>query len=159
MRSILFAIITLLAVSCVNDENDIRPKEANMMCDKFYAKGQKVFDTFTFCSTMPVVNEYSYRKGEWTYWNKEGNLIARGIFKTEIRKIDDHGGCTYEFKYGVIDKKSWQFWDGKGNEIKASEELIRELNACHTTLISTDAFDSYTIRIPQKRYLSHDEKS
>ena len=118
MKILMLLFLTVL-LQCASDStsNSFYAAEINMRCDEYYAIGQIEYDHYSFCSTVPVDIEYSYKKGNWKYWNKSGKLIAVGKFRLEKQIIEDQGGCSYEMISGKIDQSNWKFWDSDDNEI------------------------------------------
>lgn len=122
-----------MILSC-SQKKDLRPSEANMICNDFYIQGQFKNATYSFCGIVPTEVQYIHKDGKWKYWNIRGQLVAEGIYKLKKIKVEDHGGCSYEIIQGELDKKEWIFWNEKGNKIEPNEKLINKIELCASQL-------------------------
>lgn len=93
--------------------------------DNYLGQGIIKKDSYSFCSTVPVYIDYEYKFGEWTFWTKERQLIAKGIFT--IEKELSHSSCPQDINVSKIHEKYWTFYDEEGNITTATKELIHEL--------------------------------
>jgi hypothetical protein len=126
----LVLIVAIAGTACNQEVGSQMPKEANLIYGDFYAAGQIEQGSYTFCSYAPKEVQYSYKNGAWKYWNLNGELIANGTYKPVKQKIEGEGGCPFEIISGKINRKEWQFWDGHGNTIAPSDELLDKLEKC-----------------------------
>ena len=128
-------IIVFVFISFVISQKKLRPKEATVICDNYFATGKIVYDKYSFCSIIPVDVEYPIKKGVWKFWNLSGTLIAEGEFNIIRDTIKDRGGCEYEIKKGVIELSKWEFWEENGNRIIPGEAAIKNMELCQFRLI------------------------
>lgn len=105
-----------------------------MNCSQFLVKGQFKNSKYTFCSIVPVENDYTYKSGEWKFWNLEGQLIAKGVYEPKTITIDGEGGCPYEMIEGLMNKENWNFWDENGKTIIPDKELLSGIENCADSL-------------------------
>ena len=135
-RWLLLWLMSTLFCSCAQREKPTRPQAANLSCKGFFVQGQFEYDTYTFCSTVPREVQYGFETGDWKFWNKQGQLLAEGVFQLEKKTIKGHGGCAYECIEGEIAKDAWQVWDENGNPIQATDQLLKQLKDCVRALAS-----------------------
>lgn len=135
MNKVIIFLCGLILFSCHGQPKKTRPEEANMVCNDFYALGQIEYDTYTFCSIVPVEVEYHYKKGFWKFWDLNGQLVAEGTFNVEKGRVEDHGGCPYEYLTGKIKTANWRFWDENSVETEPEVELIKNLQSCEVSLL------------------------
>ena len=126
MHKLILLLIGLMVVSCTPAGREVQNKEAKMICDDIYAKGQFKYGHYVFCALVPVDQEYSYKSGFWEYWNFQRRLVAAGTYKLEKVLIEGEGECSYEIIESKIQKEKWKFWDEKGNQIQGTEKLIKK---------------------------------
>ena len=109
MEKIILALIVIMLSSCHQSVKDKRPDGSNLVCNEFYIKGQYKNAKYTFCGSIPIEESYSYKSGEWKFWNLNGQLIAEWRFHPQKIKVEDHGGCPYEIMKGIILEENWNF--------------------------------------------------
>ena len=76
------------------------------------------------CFSGPCAIYYDYKTGPWTFWYKNGNKKAEGVFKIIQQHISTSCKGGAYIKLAQIDKEKWKFWDEKGSIITASDSLI-----------------------------------
>lgn len=135
---LLFLGLTFIFLeSCSNENNKLQriskepPIEAEFRCGKFYASGNVVLSSYTFCSIIPIEVDYYYKKGKWTFWNQNNNKIAEGIFNNNLITKDGIGGCPYSFYNDKINLDKWKFWNGRGEVIKLENEEVSIFEDCN----------------------------
>lgn len=101
--------------------------EKTTLFDNLYATGKFKMDEYTFCGIAPVRVKYWHKIGKWKFWNKKRNLIAEGIFSTQIDSVLDQGGCSFPFKSSKIEPINWKFYDNEGKIIPPSIDQIFRL--------------------------------
>ena len=88
----LLSIILLIFVSCNQEEKKIY--DYDYRCGDFYANGELVFHTYTFCSIVPIDFYDYYKKGYWEFYGAERKMIASANFNHKQVEVHD-GGCPY----------------------------------------------------------------
>ena len=111
-------------------EKIIKPIEANITCTEFFVKGQYEYGKYTFCGIVPIETKYTYKIGNWKFWNLKGQLIAEGPYDPQKMKIEQEGGCSYELTKGILNETEWKFWDDFGKQIELKQELITKIETC-----------------------------
>ncbi len=125
-------IFVLLITACSIKEQPQLSNEIKCRCAEYYATGEFGYGYYSFCSTVPVPVNYSYKSGPWKFWNLSGQLIAAGEFDNPEFEVDDHGGCSYKVIQNKIISTQWKFWDKNGNPINPNKNLIKTLESCQT---------------------------
>lgn len=133
MNKVIFLFIVFFLFSC--NQKEKRPIEANMVCHDLFVQGQFKNATYSFCGITPIEIGYTYKDGNWKFWNLKGQLIAEGFYKLQKNKIENHGGCPYEIIDGIIDKEEWFFWNEEGEKVKSDKELIKKIESCTNEFI------------------------
>ena len=122
-------MIILLTFSCSN--NEIKDSSLfDFKCDNFYATGKVKLSSYNFCGIIPQKTDYTYKVGEWKFWNLSGQLIAQGVFKTKEKEINGQGGCSYKILLNKINQNEWKFWNNQGKEIKLTKENLSKFENC-----------------------------
>lgn len=112
---IAFWLLINLVFSCKTKTNSRKEIVAN---------GITKLGTYTFCGFMPTEVNYTYRTGKWMFLLEGKNKIAEGEYDLVYRKIDDAGGCEYEYLENKLDLNKWKFWNNKGELTNPTEEII-----------------------------------
>ena len=103
------------------------PVEAQYRCGEYWASGVYKKTSYTFCSTIPTEISYSYKEGEWKYWDTSGKLIATGTYLPQKTTITGRGGCDYEMVISEFKLKNGAFEETYGPE---NELIIDQLESC-----------------------------
>ncbi|SDI22012.1 hypothetical protein [Winogradskyella thalassocola] len=114
-KHIIVFLITILSFNCKND---------SLKFKNFTSEGATKFASYSICSIIPTEVEYSYRVGNWTFKSSNGHKIAKGKYDTSIIKVDNVGGCTYEYISNSIALENWSFWDENGQIIEPTKRMI-----------------------------------
>lgn len=100
---------------------------------EFYENGQlKEFgiyklDIYKFCGPGGLdVGKYSYKIGEWVYFDVNGNIRAKGEYKIGKKNIGNSCNGGYNINFGFV-TDDWEFYDSKGNKIVPSKNDINEI--------------------------------
>ena len=135
LRILLKSFIVIFSLSSCNNKDNLTPKDANYRCNKYFAQGTIKHDTYVFCGITSTENQYSYKSGNWKFWNIDGKFLAEGEFKTTKLKISDQGGCPYEIKESKINAKKWKFGNSNKLDLFDIERIAIELENCSFKLI------------------------
>jgi len=135
MNKLLVLSLSIFILACSAKEKSLLPNEANMYCKDLYAHGEIVDETYTFCAILPEEVKYTYKTGLWKFWNKQGQLIAKGEFKPKTKTIENRGGCPYEITFSTADKSKFSYWNEKGIKTEISESFLKALESCTPTLM------------------------
>ena len=115
----IIIIAILFSYSCKNNQKtELNPK---WDYENINSEGKLIQHSYTFCSVVPQVIDYTYKTGTWTFYSPQKVKIAEGIFDVELVKIDDQGGCSYTFYKNSVDDKKWKFWDSNGKPIPTNK--------------------------------------
>ena len=125
MKKVLTCIILLISLSCTDKSKAIdlanSTSETKLNCGEFLGFGQIVESSYTFCSIVPVVNEYTYKRGTWKFWDKKGTFVTEVEFSNKLETITGHGGCNYYVMLDTIVSSS----------IELSKEVKKSLENCN----------------------------
>ena len=105
MNRILVISIAFFFVCCEKNteaKGDEIIVDIRLECGPFYRLGEQIDTTYTFCSIVPVEQNYSYRKGKWEFWLQEGEYLGEIEFGHALETIEGHGGCPYEIMVSSI---------------------------------------------------------
>lgn len=101
--------------------------------NEFYENGQLKesgnykLDSYKQCCVAGLCDEYySYKFGEWVYYNQNGKIRAKGIYKIgkKNRTTSCEGGA--EINFGFV-SENWKFYNENGNEIKPNFNDVAEI--------------------------------
>lgn len=82
----------------------------------FYGRGELIRDSWIFCSTVPIYNNYEYRKGYWQIWDENHLLLGEGNFLLKEHVLLKESSCgEVRIKYDLIDTLHWHNYY-EGNE-------------------------------------------
>ena len=76
--------------SCTHEKEEIY--DYQYRCGDFYAEGEFGFHTYDFCSIVLEKISYSYKKGNWKFYDLKGKIVA-SIYFTPIEVVGYGGGC------------------------------------------------------------------
>lgn len=129
MKRVLTYLLLLIGVSCTEiskaAESVIDTSEKRLNCGQYLGYGQLIESSYNFCSTVPIVIEYSYKTGKWKFWDKNDKFISEVEFSNKLETITDHGGCNYDVILDTIISSSNQL---SSEMKKALETCICNLN-------------------------------
>ncbi|WP_272151328.1 hypothetical protein [Tenacibaculum aiptasiae] len=112
---VVFLVLISVVFSC--------EKKANVK-KEVIANGVTKLGMYTFCGFMPTEVNYTYRTGRWVFLTHKKNKIAEGEYDIVFRKVDDIGGCEYEYVENKLDLNKWKFWNSKGELINPTKEIV-----------------------------------
>lgn len=90
------------------------------------SKGNYAVDWLWFCSSGPRVKYYNHKVDFWSYYYDNSVVNAEGVYQIKSKEIRA-GGCDADALCSFINK-SWVIKNKKGEKIRATRKLNRELN-------------------------------
>jgi len=132
-------LVVLVILSCqVKQEVSLFSEPIIGECDDYVVSGQYVTESYWLdCLSRPMTLNYvprqvfySFKEGNWKYWNHEGQLIAEGVYTPVKFEENKYLPSGYELRGGRIDTNTWKFWNKDGERIKPNLALIMHIEAC-----------------------------
>ena len=116
-------------------DNDLNKSNIKIgLWTEYYTDGQiksqgnyKINSYLKCCVSCPCRHFYNYKIGVWKYFYQNGQVKMTGNYRTKKEHI--RKGCIKGEKiFNSHIKKSWVYYNDKGEKIKLTNEIVYELN-------------------------------